>query len=170
MAKSPVAVGLNGIAEYSAQPFIDVMKASRAWHGHQNGWGDFFPDRLRAGGHLDADGWPISIPAGVRAVFAVILVEANPLDTGLRGRFRLMWDGQGTINVHGNVSNVTRNDSARHLEFDHTPNGSGLVEVSITATDRANPIKNIRCVKVSNLAAYQAGAIFRPEWLEIIRG
>ncbi|MBM3604287.1 MAG: hypothetical protein FJX25_05895 [Alphaproteobacteria bacterium] len=123
-------------------------------------------EQMRAGGHLDADGWPLRVPPGADFVASVILTDLDASDTSIAGRYRLFWDGEGEVNVWGRAANPTR--GTRWLEFDFTP-GSGIVDVRVSGISATNPIKNIRCVKTQHLAAFNAGAIFRPEWLDLVR-
>ena len=68
MSRDPVlSFGLTGISDWSTQmAFLDLMKMSRPWIGHEPGkWGGMKTAELRAGGYLDADGWPIAHSAGI---------------------------------------------------------------------------------------------------------
>ena len=53
--------------------------------------------------------------------------------------------------------------------FDYSP-GEGAVLLTITATEPANPIRNIRVVREDREGLLAQGQIFNPDWLVRIRG
>lgn len=158
------AIGLNGIADWGAsQPFIDVMKASREWQGRSaSAWVSHSHDALKSGGHLDADSWPLRIPSGANRVGTIILCEIQAGDTSLNGRYRMTWDGAGVISL-GGARNVTSGPG--WMEFDYTAAGGNMVLIDVTTA----PVRNIRCINLKHRAAFEAGEIFRPEWLALIK-
>lgn len=163
-----VALGLNGIADYGAsQPFIDVLKAGREWQGRSPGaYISHTTDQLRAGGHLDADGHPFRLPAAGAWVGTIILTEMAAADTSLNGRYRLEFTGNGDLHIHG-AQNITRGQG--FAEFDYRAQGGNLVALEITRFDAANPLKLRSCINLRHRAAFEAGEIFRPEWLDLIK-
>lgn len=164
-----VLVGLNGLADWSAaQPFINVLKCGRPWQGRSpTQYTSHSEAAMRSGGHLDADGNPIRIPPGADRVGTIILTEINAADTTLNGRYRLAWTGQGTLHLHG-VSNIQRGNG--FAEFDYRATGANLVAIELTAIDAANPLKLVACVRTDHIERYAAGEIFRPAWLDQVRG
>jgi hypothetical protein len=114
-----LGMGLNGIADWSSQhPFIDIMKTARPWIGHSaEEWGAFPTEGLRAGGYLDAHGWPLALPEGARALEAMILTDQPEGAAHLRGRYLLRYEGEGVLRVTGRVDNVRydyRRSAAQH--------------------------------------------------------
>ena len=164
-----VLVGLNGLADWSAaQPFINVLKCGRPWQGRSPTQHTSHSEAaMRSGGHLDVDGNPIRIPPGADRVGTIILTEINAADTTLNGRYRLTWTGQGTLHLHG-VSNIQRGNG--FAEFDYRATGANLVAIELTEIDAANPLKLVACVRTDHIARYAAGEIFRPAWLDQVRG
>lgn len=167
-ARGLVALGLNGIADWGAsQPFIDVMKSSREWQGRsETVFTSHSHQQLRAGGHLDADGHPLRLPPGADRVGTIILCEIQKADTSLNGRYRLSLTGQGDLQIQG-AQNITRGDG--FAEFDYTATGDNLIAFEITAFDAADPLRIGPCINLKHRAAFEAGAIFRPEWQALIR-
>lgn len=163
-----LAMGLTGIADWSTeQPFIDLMKTARPWIGHLPGqWGGIEAEQIQNGGALDAQGWPLKIPDGAERIEAFILTDQPAAATALAGRYRLTYDGQGAISVVG----LARDTEAKPGEiwFSYAP-GEGLVGISISAIDPADPIRNIAVVKDELIPLYQAGAIFNPVWLALVQ-
>lgn len=166
--RGSVALGLNGIADWGAsQPFIDVTKSSREWQGRsETAFTSHSHDQLRAGGHLDADGHPFRLPPGADRVGTIILCEIQEADTSLNGRYRLTISGKGDLHIHG-AQNITR--GIGFAEFDYTAAGDNLIALEITGFDAADPMKIGPCINLNHRASYEAGEIFRPEWLALIK-
>lgn len=165
-----IAVGLSGISDWGAsQPFIDVMRQSREWMGRSEA--EFVSHtnaQLREGGHLDADGWPISIPDGSTAVGTIILCDLSADDISVNGHYRMTWDGTGDVRINGTGTNVTTGPG--WAEFDYVASDTGIVAIDIVRQDAADPARNFRCIHQDLQAEYDAGQIFRPEWLALIGG
>ena len=164
-----LALGLAGVHDWSVQhPFLDVMKTARPWLGHlPNRWGGVEYEALRDGGHLDANGWPVSLPLEVTGISTLVLTDF-PEDTGkVAGRYLLRYSGKGDLHVEA-VAVVAQSAPGR-VVFDYTP-GEGAVTLTITAIDASDPIRDISIVREDRQAAYEAGALFNPDWLGRIRG
>jgi hypothetical protein len=62
--------------------------------------------------------------------------------------------------------------SGGEIWFNHTPTGEGMVTISITSTDPQNTgnyLRNIEVVKQEYIPAFEAGELFNPLWLDVIR-
>ncbi len=170
LADPALAMGLNGLADWSVQqPFIDIMKTARRWVGHSDAkWGAFSADDLAAGGHLDAQGWPISLPDGATSLEALILTDQPEDFTSLTSRYRVTYEGEGSLRVVGRARKVSVRDN--EIWFSYTP-GEGSVALSIQETDpngTGNNIRNITVMREAHIPLYQAGAVFNPDWLRVI--
>ena len=168
LADPALAMGLAGIADWSAQmPFIDVMKSARPWTGHTaTQWGAWDAARLQAEGYLDAEGWLIALPPDLDRVEALMLTDMPPGAQSLAGRYRVTWAGTGTVGVAGLVRDVQATPG--EIWFSYLP-GPGTVAVAISATDPADPVRDIAVVRQDLIALYEAGAIFTPDWLTVVR-
>ncbi|WP_420587814.1 DUF4214 domain-containing protein [Marivita sp.] len=165
-----LSFGLRGIVDWSVQqPFLDVFKTARAWHGHtESQWGAYMGDDLEAMGVLDSEGWITDLPAGVDRVETFLLTEMPAEALYTAGTYRLSYDGTGEISVYG-AEIVSQSDG--EIWFDYTPTGEGMVVVSITETDPQNTgdyLRNIEVVKQEYIPAFEAGALFNPLWLDVI--
>ncbi|SFQ48876.1 hypothetical protein SAMN05421853_10723 [Roseivivax halotolerans] len=164
-ARAPaLAMGLNGIHDWSPQqPFLDIFKTSRPWIGHLPGqWGGIETDVLRAGGHIDARGWPLSIPDEAERIEALVLTDRPEEAQELRGAYVLTYEGEGEISVTGLARRV---DAAPgRIRFFYEP-GPGAVGVSIAALNEDNPIREIRLFREEHEPLLEAGALFNPAWL-----
>ncbi|GAA4228381.1 hypothetical protein GGQ68_003463 [Sagittula marina] len=165
-----LALGLNGIADFSTQmPFLDIMKTARPWTGHLEGqWGGMGEDDLRAAGVLDANGWPTEIPAGVTHIETFMLTEYPAEAVSAAGTYRLSWSGEGEITVFGaEILSVTDTE----IWLDYTPTGEALLAVGIAETDpngTGDYIRDISLVHEDNIAAFEEGEIFNPDWLAVV--
>ena len=162
--KPAVAFGLNGISDWSTQhPFIDIMKTARPWIGHlPNQWGGVSFEKALSNGWIDDEGWPKFIPPEVTKLEALLLTDQSEEAAHLRGRYRVLYDGNGEIERtgRGRTVEVTPNS----LTFTYDP-GPGSVGIAIKQSDPDNPIRNIRVVKEEHLDAFNSGATFNPDWL-----
>ncbi|MDJ0820365.1 MAG: calcium-binding protein [Paracoccaceae bacterium] len=163
-----LGMGLNGIADWSTQhPFIDVMKTARDWVGHLPGqWGGVTADELRAGGHLDENGWPISIPEGVERLESVLLTDQYDDAEHLRGEYVMFYDGEAEFELTGRARRVRPEPG--QVSFRYTP-GSGLVGIAISEIPAENPMRNIRVIRRDHLELHEAGVLFNPDWLERVQ-
>lgn len=164
-----LAIGLNGLADWTVQqPFLNVMKTAREWTGHLPGqFGGWDHARLNAAGALDANGWPLFIPPELTGISALMLTDLPPDAGGVAGTYLVTWEGIGTLTLEGRAQDVVMADG--QAQFTFSP-GEGLVSLTITATDRDDPIRNIVVVREDRAALLAAGEVFNPDWLARIRG
>ena len=169
VTRKGIGFGLNGIADWSSQqPFLDLVKSSRPWTGHQPGqFGGWGHDDFASGGWLDENGWLKAMPPGIEAASLFILTDLPENAGGVRGRYRITWEGEGKLTVGGRAQN-------QHLDghsgtFDFTP-GPAIVDIRISDTDPADPIRNIRVVREDWAERLDKGEIFNPYWLDRVRG
>lgn len=167
-----MALHLSGIKDWSTQqPFIDVMKAARTWIGHMPGqWGGASHADLAAAGYLDENGWPVEIPPELGSIGTVVLTSMPEEARTLAGRYVLRFEGDGIVEVGGRARNVRYGKN--EVRFDYEP-GSDSVDIRIQRTDRKKTgdyLRNITIVKEDNLAIFEAGAVFNPDFLRRLEG
>lgn len=164
-----LSFGLAGVNDWSVQqPFLDVMKTSRVWTGHlPDQWGGFEYDKLIAEGFMDPQGWPLAIPPGVTGLSTLILTQLPPDAVGVAGDYVLTYQGTGTLVAEGRATDVQA--SPGRITFAYTP-GEGSVVLTLTATDAADPVRNIRLVRADRADLLAGGAIFNPDWIARLRG
>lgn len=160
-----LALGLNGLTDNSSQlPFLDLMKQARPWRADMPG-DDLEYVTLKAGGYLDANGWPTHLPEGANNIQTMWPFPSNI--PGAEGPWVLTYEGAGTL--HMNWVDVTHTEAGR-IEF-NKPN-AGSFWMSIEATDPSstgNYIRNIRIVPAKYEELADAGEIFNPNFLAVIR-
>ncbi|MBD3766187.1 MAG: hypothetical protein IE927_16150, partial [Rhodobacterales bacterium] len=168
------ALGMNlaPVADWSVQqPFLDVMKTARPWIGHLPGqWGGWDHDDLARGGWLGPGGWPTAVPPQLQAIATVVLNDLPAEARSTAGRYRVTWQGEGSLRVDGRARVVSARPGEILFDFDPGP---GAVIVTIAETDparRGRPIRDIRIVAERHRAAAEAGEIFNPDWIARIAG
>lgn len=128
----------------TAQPFMNVAKLTEIYT-------NTFDPTTR-----DANGWPTSGPGEY-----VMSWSAIPNSVELNGTYRLTWDGGGDVSIPGGATNETIVD-ANTKTYDITVGSDVFIRVTPPAT-------NVQLVHMENVAAYDAGAIFRPLWITHVR-
>ncbi|XHR99693.1 hypothetical protein ACFB49_12900 [Sphingomonas sp. DBB INV C78] len=124
-----------------------------------SGWQTFNPAQL------DANGNVISLLTGEYA--HLMLVPPEGAMGASATRIRCTWTGKGTLTPGGSVSGIARSTNA--FEFDWAPSGAGkakTVWVSITQTDKADPIRQIDCREKDASAT----ALFSAQYLQQLQG
>jgi len=166
-----LAMGLDGIADWSAQqPFVDIMKSARPWTGHlPDQWGGWDGNDLETRGYLDKNGWPKRIPNEVTHVETFILTNQPEEAVSTKGRYRLKYEGKGSISLSGRARNIKYLNG--EIRFDYTP-GEDTVGIIIKETDpngTGNYIRNISVVKTDNIPLFEVGVVFNPNWIHRIK-
>ena len=148
-----IGMNLSGISYYSMEaPFIDRFKMNAGFFLLGGQYHFDTPDPS----WLDSNGWPIhALPDGSVYGFSVPL---DPTDTGETHRFVLSYTGTGDFTIIGG-HNVVRTDG--QVTFDGDP--TAIVEFTTSASD---PVKDIHIVREDQVAAFNAGEIFTPEFLD----
>ncbi|UWR16616.1 hypothetical protein [Sulfitobacter sp. M368] len=157
------AIGLAAVTDWSSQqPFLDVMKTARPWFGHlPKRWGGMDHAVLRDEGYLDAQGWPIRMPAEVSSIGTVALTDMPEGATSLAGRYVLRFEGDAVIEVAGRASNIRYGTG--EVRFDYTP-GPGSVDIRVQRIGTAAPLGEITLVREDRAAMLDQGAMFNPDW------
>lgn len=157
------AMGLNGLTDWQAiSPFIDLMKISRRFEGKGASPTLQYTD-LVDGGYLDANGWPTAIPPGYSNIETLWAWGGD----GPTEPMVMTWEGSGTITMNWVTIDAT---SDHRVEFTNT--GGDLMFLTISATDPGETgdyIRNIKVFPARFEALLNAGKIFNPDWLPLVR-
>ena len=159
-----VAIGLASVKDWSVQqPFLNIMKTARPWLGHLPGrYGGMEYEELLGEGHLSADGWPLRLPATLSSIGTLVLTDMPEAATSLAGRYVLRFKGKGVVEVSGRAKNLRYGEG--QVSFDYTP-GPGSVEIRLQRINRADPLREITVVHTDQRRAFDAGAVFNPDWI-----
>ncbi len=156
-SNSPLGTNVSGINYWTTQwPFVDAFKISRPWISQRQGaaWGEGGPLKLTP------QGWIASLEPGQTAE-TVMFVDAKGHYPG--GKYVLLYDGKGTINLLLNSAKVVSQTPGR-MVLDVVPQDSGIW-LEISATNPANPITNIRLIMPGFEKTYTTKP-FHPLFLE----
>ncbi len=149
---------------------IDIMQESRAWRTSRDADGNqlTFED-LRDGGYLDDAGWVTEIPDGVDAVTTLWQWSSVPqLAEDHIGTYVLEYEGSGTIELAGDAT-VISSEPGR-IVFENTEGANFYLKITETdPSDTGDYLRGITIVAEEDVALYEAGARFNPDWLELVQ-
>lgn len=155
-----LGTNLMQVNDYSREwPFVDAFKSARPWIAQQQGlsWGQ--GPALA----VDAQGWITSLASGQYA-------ETIMFDNGLGdnahypvGQYTLLYDGSGTLSFDLQSATIVSQTPGRMLI--NVPSGLNGIFLIESATDPANPIRNIRFILPGFEATYQTQP-FHPLFLQ----
>ncbi len=154
-----LGTNLEYVADFSnAVVFVDQFKQSRAWVSQDlpQREGSRFDNGLAL--DLTAEGWVASLQPGQAAV-TLMLSELEGHQPA--GTYVCLYDGQGQIEFPWNARGA---ESAGRIEFQVTSDGPGI-KLSLTATDPADPIRNIRVIMPGFEQTYRQ-QVFYPPFVE----
>lgn len=163
-----LSFGLTAVTDWNTSPFIDLAKTMRPWVGHVDGkWGAMKYEQLKAGGYLDADGWPTRLPPNTE-IGTIWAWNPNSADSADRkGVYTLTYEGEGEITLGGSAK-VISSEPGR-IVFENTTGGAMAFNIKQTDPNgTGNYIRDISVVHQDNLALHEAGAIFDPDWLALV--
>lgn len=157
-----LATNPNGVADFGTNvPFIDLMKQSRPWLTSGATPRDW--DYLNANGHLDANGWPSTIPAGSDNIQTVWDWPSEHGNYNANQSYTVEWLGTATIAISGAVTNVVNVDS-NTITFDFNSSGGSLGLVITSMSAAPNNPRNITVIRDDLQAAYDAGQRINPDY------
>lgn len=148
----------------TSRVFNNAFKQVWAWQGSNfsTQWA-----ALVAGGHMTAGGQLISVMPGTNGFYTRAFFNA-PQVSGASGRYRMRWDGICTIDING-AQNINR-DIQNEIWFDFTANGSSWVDINVRTINSAEGnIRNISLVHQDDIESFDAGEIFRRQYIETVR-
>ena len=163
-----LALGLSSIADWgTARPFIDQMLTARPWFAAAEGdWETMDTAALIAGGYVDDEGWVTRMPPGIATIRTIwAYPEATARDRA--GTYILTYEGEGRITLGGDARRL----DARPGRITFTTEGRAFwMDISdLDPRDLGRPIRNISIVQDRHLALHEAGVIFRPEWIDLVK-
>ncbi|PLL10752.1 hypothetical protein C0V75_18860 [Tabrizicola sp. TH137] len=163
-----LAIGTGGFSDWdTGRPFIDQMMSARPWLGAAPGdWETMNAASLIAGGYVDDEGWVTRFPPGITAI-RTIWAYPDATASERAGTYILTYEGEGRISIDGDVRRL----DARPGRIVFSTQGKSLW-ITITDLDPrgiGNPIRNISVVQDKYLPLHEAGVIFRPEWLDLVK-
>jgi len=186
-AQSAIGMNLNGISYYSPeQPFLNIFKTTGINASSPGGWSTRSSNMAETHEEqylqLDSSGYPTSLSANssdssqqFSQVCALLLYNLPASNAGTgpsyrSGQYVILYDGQGTLSV-GNDAQMVSTAAGRDV-FNVAHADESGVWVCITQTDpnhQGNYIRNIRVVYSSDEASLNAGNVFEPSFLSLMK-
>ncbi len=175
-ANSPLGINLESLNYYTPeQPLLNIFHEASNWSTYDaKGNGTNEEQYL----NLDADGYPITLTAvndpnpQVFASVGVLVnrdLPATPNGNYPGGQYVVLYDGQGTLSYKFDASLVS---SAPGRDVISVTPTTGGIYLSIVATDpnhNGNYLRNIRLVLAANEGALNAGQVFNPQFLSLMK-
>jgi hypothetical protein len=175
-ASSPLGMNLNGVSYYSTeQPFLNVFVTNGGWVTHsQDTWDTHEEQYLQ----LDANGYPKTLvaapsdPHSPQLFDAVgIVVDRVPAPFLYpAGRYVVLYEGEGTLTYEFDARLISSSRGRDVIEVARPSDNNGI-HVQITETDprhNGSYIRNIRIVPEQELAAFKAGQLFDPAFVQML--
>ncbi|PKH85165.1 hypothetical protein [Colwellia sp. Bg11-28] len=154
-SKNNNGIGLNKISDWSTQyPFIDLMKQARAWQDFSNKSSSI---------NVDNNDWVKSLAVDQTATTVFSSVDEK-YETYLK-RAYVFYEGEGEIKYGGGVKKITL-ESIPGRDVITLQSGNHLL--SITKTNPANYIKNIKIIPFRFFSDFQTGHIFNTDFINKI--
>lgn len=173
LTNPPVSARLGVLDGRTSRPFVNAFKQATEWSENNGprGW-----DALVSGGFITATGQIIAIPSSGDPGIIARALYGLAEESGANGRWRLTWQGRGTVAVFGvsNFATITGNNgtaNSNEVQFDYATGDAGtniaIVFTSINAG--GGNIRNIKLVHEDDWAADNAGQNYRQQYLDEIR-
>jgi hypothetical protein len=168
LADPTLALGVSGLSDWeTGRPFIDQMMTARGWFGAAEGdWETMSTGDLIAGGYVDEDGWVTRLPPGI-SVIRTIWAYPDVTAESRAGTYVLTYEGEGRISLGGDARRLDARPG--RITF-ATAGGSFWLDLTdLDPRGIGTPIRNITIVQDKHLALHEAGVIFRPEWIDLVK-
>jgi hypothetical protein len=154
-----LGTNLSGVVDWQTQfAFVDVFKTARAWipqHEPFDGtWDTGEPI------DTDADGWVASLAPGQAAANVFVTSQGGNYPAG---DYICLYDGEGTIEFRQDGQIISQTPGRIVVRI--TPSPEGLTWMRLTATNPADPVRNIRIIMPGFESTYDT-QVFHPMFLD----
>ncbi|MEM6495865.1 MAG: hypothetical protein AAF709_03960 [Pseudomonadota bacterium] len=163
----PIGMNLSGISDFGPGfPFLNLMWGARPWLTRsargEGPWSTGLTQHLE----MDENGYPLEVPfraPGVAQAQTVFTIVPNTLK---RGRYVLLYDGEGKISTNS-VTRILDSRPGRIEIFMAHRSDDDVVEVlEIRESQRGNHIRNMRLLAIEHEHADLTQNPFRQETLD----
>jgi hypothetical protein len=147
---SPIGTNLASITDYTAEyPFVNFFHMARPWFSASAA--EFQNEgKLK----LDKNGNVKSLASGQFA--RTVIFTGTPADPGLAGKtFELFYDGSGELS-YGNVDVISQSPGHDVIQLKSdisSPDTELIAIITLTQTDKKNPLRNIRLLPTGGICA-----------------
>ncbi len=167
-----MGLGLCGISYWGTNfPILNLMKqaAGGTMLPNQEAAGSppILFDEMESRGLIDENGWPTRLPKGYYW-HSIVTADAGIIPSQ-RGEYLVRYRGDGELRLvtNGRILSKSPGEFRLHLSQDQH-----YLEIQILQTDRkkvGDYIRDIEIVKAEHIALHEAGLLFNPQWLDLIR-
>lgn len=166
--KLPIGMNLAGIADWEPGfPFKNLFLGARPWLTRNlNGSGPH-DTSMQAAFYYDDDGYPLQVPVNAAGAVEPQTVFTYVPNTGKRGKYILLYDGEGEIDGLASTKIISRKPGRLILQMAHDPNQ--YEAVVIKRSKLGNHVRNIRMVAAEHVSSDLADDPFLPEFLAFCR-
>lgn len=161
-------MNLSGVSDYAdGFPFRNLMWGARPWMTHDAAGGGEWETHKNEAFAFDANGYPREVPIKVDGMFAAQGLFTLLPNTLTPGKYVLLYDGDGSFSGVMGTRAISQSKGRVLLTMRHEHK---LVEgISITRSNRDNPVRNIRVVALADEHLDLAANPFREDFLEFCR-
>ncbi|MCL4194489.1 MAG: hypothetical protein KJZ87_22325, partial [Thermoguttaceae bacterium] len=159
-SKPSLGINLNGPADWNTElPFVDVFRFSRPWISQREGqpWGKG-PEL-----ELDERGWVKRLEADCWAETLLCTIEGGHYPAG---RYAVLYDGQGELDVWNAATIVDRRPGRLAVDVDPS---KGAFYLRLLKTDPNDYVRNIRVIMPGFETTWRKDP-FHPVFLERWQG
>ena len=156
---SPLCINLPALHYWSATlVYADLFRQASRWYREDlTTWAwDSGPPLA-----VDADGW---ITALLPNQGASVLIARGPNGLLPTGQYQVRYDGEGTLTAHANANVVASSPGAMTLNV--AVSTTSGIQLRLTATNPANPLKNIRVYPPG--IDPDAAPLFHPDFIALL--
>lgn len=152
MTDALIGMNMSGVNYYSQQyPFLNRFKTSGAWTARTSNYTPI------GAPPLDANGYPTAMPTTATNMYT--MVELDPSSLPMGDVYVMRYTGEAHFDVPGKIIS----QKAGEITFQYS--GASMAQFSIGSINAANPPKDISIVRQDQVAAYDAGEIFNPDFI-----
>ena len=147
-------------------PFIDLFKQASHWTVVLKDGSTVTYSELEAGGYLDENGWLMTMPEDASYVRSLVYSppEFKEAYSYLSGRYVMTYEGDAEIEVPGNIVS----QEPGRIVFDYDGGNLHVLVRSMDPNETNDYLRNITIVREDLVDLHEAGAIFNPDFIEVI--
>ena len=150
---SSIGTNLYDNTYYSPEfPFLNRMKTAGSWTA-QNADSSAIP--------LTADGYPTGRPPGTTDLYT--LVALDPVTATSNNTYVMTWTGSAGFYIPGAI--IDSSEPGK-LVFTYTSTDTNQAYISVGLLDPNNPLDNLAIVRSDQVALYNSGEIFNPDFVK----
>lgn len=157
-----MAINIAALSPYfNGYQTLDLMKQSDGWRiiDTSDGWSETsdIPPGL-----VDVNGWPVVMPATSDSHWLTRVAFGTGLPPG---DYIIDWQGSGTVETWRTV--VASAPGRLTVSVGMTPEGTpDALQINLYGIDPTDPIRNIRVYRAEDAELIDAGAVWRPSYLD----